>query len=119
MNKNFSLEQISKTGNLDANLISRQYTLDLLARFMEIISVNPRLIQDQITKEIGCPISTLQRYRNDINMLSPITIPPSKTNEKKQKISNHENDLKRLQLTSKESSPNIEVVKPNTSKKNK
>ena len=35
MNNTFSLEQISKTGNLDSNLILRQYELDLLARFMK------------------------------------------------------------------------------------
>ena len=35
MNNTFSLEQISKTGNLDANLILRQYKLDLMSRFME------------------------------------------------------------------------------------
>ena len=29
MNNTFSLEQISKTGNLDANLIIRQYKLDI------------------------------------------------------------------------------------------
>ena len=43
MKNTFCLEQISKTGNLDANLISRQNKLDLMARFMEIKSVNPRL----------------------------------------------------------------------------
>ena len=32
----FSLERISKTGNLDSNLIVRQYKLNLMARFMEI-----------------------------------------------------------------------------------
>ena len=38
MNNSFSLEQIFKTGNLDANLTSRQYKLDLMARFMDIKS---------------------------------------------------------------------------------
>ena len=43
---------------------------------MKIKSVNHRLGQDQIAKELGCSSSTLQRYRNDINMLSPYRIPP-------------------------------------------
>ena len=36
MNNTFSIQQISQTGNLDYNLILRQYKLDLMARFMEI-----------------------------------------------------------------------------------
>ena len=36
MNNSFSLQQISKTGNLESNLITRQYKLNLMARFMEI-----------------------------------------------------------------------------------
>ena len=46
MNITFCLQQISKTGNVDANLISRNYKLDLKIRFMEIKSVNPSLTQD-------------------------------------------------------------------------
>ena len=118
MNNNFSLEQISKTDDLDSNLILRQYKLDLMARFMEIKSVNPKLKQNQIAKELGCSSSILRRYRNDINMLSPYRIPPNITNKRRQKISNTnlddnsdcEHDLKRPQLTSKESSPIIELV---------
>ena len=34
MNNIFNLEQIPKTGKLDANLMLRQYKLDLLSRFM-------------------------------------------------------------------------------------
>ena len=34
MDKTFLSDQISKTGNLDANLISRHYKLNLMARFM-------------------------------------------------------------------------------------
>ena len=43
MNITFSLEQLSRTGNLDANSISRQYKLDSMARFMEIKTMNPKL----------------------------------------------------------------------------
>ena len=56
----FSLEQISKTGNFDSNLIPRQYKLDLMVRFMEIKSVNPKLRQDQIAKKLACSDSILQ-----------------------------------------------------------
>ena len=53
------MQQISQTGNFDAKLISRQNTLDLMARFMEVKSVNHRLRQDQIAKDLGFSSSTL------------------------------------------------------------
>ena len=40
---------MSKTGNLDSNLILRQFKLDLLARFMEIESVNPKLKHSELS----------------------------------------------------------------------
>ena len=36
MNISFSLQKIQKTSNLDANLISRQYKLNLMADFMKV-----------------------------------------------------------------------------------
>ena len=48
-----SLEQIPKTGYLEANLILRQYKLNLMSRFLEHKSVKPELRQDQIAKELG------------------------------------------------------------------
>ena len=36
MNNTFSQQQISRTSNLDANLISRQYKLNLMADFMRV-----------------------------------------------------------------------------------
>ena len=101
MKNTFYLEQISKTGNLDSNLISRQYKFDLMARFMEIKTVNAKLKQNQIAKELGYSTSTLQSYRNDKNMLSPNRNLPNIT-KRRQKISNtnlddfsnHEHDLR-------------------------
>ena len=52
-----------------------------MARFMEIKSMNRRLRQDQIAKELGCSSSTLRRSRPNINMFSPYRIPPN-TNKK-------------------------------------
>ena len=46
MNNTFSLQQISQTGNLDSNLIFRQYNFDLTAKFMQIKATNPRLTQN-------------------------------------------------------------------------
>ena len=97
MNNTVSLQQISRTDNLDSNLILRQQKLDLMARFMEIKSVNLILRQDQIAKELGCSSNTLQRYRNDIKMLSPYRI-SSNSKKTKRKVPNH--DLERPQMTS-------------------
>ena len=71
MNNSFSLQQIQKTSNLDANLISRQYKLNLMADFMRVKYENPKMKQSQIANQLGLSSSTLQRYRNDTNMLSP------------------------------------------------
>ena len=40
MKNPFSQEQISRTVKFDTNLITRQYKIDLLARFMEINAMN-------------------------------------------------------------------------------
>ena len=53
-------EQTSKKGNLDSHLLLRQYIFGLMARVMEIKSVNPKLEQNQIAKLLSCPSSTLQ-----------------------------------------------------------
>ena len=101
MNNSFSLQQIQKTSNLDANLISRQYKLNLMADFMRVKYQNPRLKQSEIANQIGMSSSTVQRYRNDINMISPYRINPNnvKKQQKKTKIDNN-GDLKRPQMTS-------------------
>ena len=70
-----------------------------MAKFMVRKSMNPRLRQDQLAKELGCSGSTLQRYRQDINLLSAYKIPPN-SNKRKQKLSNREKDLERHQMTS-------------------
>ena len=67
----FSLQQIPRTGNLDSNLISRQYKLKLMADFMGIKNENPKMKQSEIANQLSYSTSTLQRYRNDIDLLSP------------------------------------------------
>ena len=89
MNHYFSLEQTSRTDNLDANLILHQHKLGLMARFMEIKIRNPKIKQKEIAKEVGNSSSTLQRHKNDIKMESPYKIRNSK------RFSKSSNDLKR------------------------
>ena len=43
MNNTFSLQQISRTGNLDSNSIFRQYKLNLKAKLMQIQIEKPKL----------------------------------------------------------------------------
>ena len=110
MNNSFSLQQIQKTSNLDANLISRQYKLNLMADFMRVKYENPKMKQSEIANQIGMSSSTLQRYRNDINMHSPYRINPNNTKTRSKKVkktdsdnnSHHEPDLQRPQMTSKD-----------------
>ena len=49
-----------QTCNLDSNLIMQQYKIDLMARFEEINSMNPRLRQDQTMKELNSSSSSLK-----------------------------------------------------------
>ena len=110
MNNSFSLQQIQKTSNFDANLISRQYKLDLMADFLRLKYENLRRKQSQIANQIGVSTSTLQRYRKDKNKLSPYRFNPKNTNKRTKKTSNtnfdnnsHTNhDVKRPQMTSKD-----------------
>ena len=103
MNNSFSLQQIQKTSNLDANLVSRQYKLNLMADFLSVKYENPKMKQSGIANQLGKTSSTLQRYRNDINMLSPyrINLNNVKKRPKKSKIDDI-SDLKRPQMTSNE-----------------
>ena len=64
--------------------------------------------QSEIANQLSYSTSTLQRYRNDINMLSPYRIHPNTTKKRSKKVSNtnldnnshRESDPKRPQLTS-------------------
>ena len=118
MNNSFSLQQIQKTSNLDANLISRQYKLNLMADFMKLKYENPRMRQSEIANQLGMSSSTLQRYRNEINMLSPYRINPNnvKKRSKKAKIDDV-GDLKRPQMTSNDVKTTLKETVKN--KKNK
>ena len=118
MKNSFSLQQIQKTSNIDANLISRQYKLNLMADFMKVKYENPKMKQSEIANQIGMSSSTLQRYRNDINMQSPYRINPNNVKKRTKKAKIDEiGDLKRPQMTSNDSKTSLnETVK---NKKNK
>ena len=96
-----SLSEINKTANMDPNLITRHYKLKLMNNFMNIMYLNPKLKQSELTSQSNMSPSTIQRQRNDINMLSPYKIDPNNVRKrpKKAKIDNN-GDLKRPQKTS-------------------
>ena len=80
-NNTFSLQQLSKSGNICPKLISRQYKLNLMAKFMQIKFEKPKLKQSGIADRLGNSISTLKRYRKDINMFWPNRIQLNNTNK--------------------------------------
>ena len=105
-----SLSEINKTAHMDPNLLTRHYKLKLMNDFMYIKYQNPGMKQSEIANNLNMSPSTLQRYRNDINMLSPYRI-NSNNNKKRSKKSlntdfdnksQHEADVKRPQMTSKD-----------------
>ena len=52
MNNSFLSEQIAKTGNIDSNLISLQFKLSLLVKFMQIKFKNSKLKQSELTDQL-------------------------------------------------------------------
>ena len=106
----FSLQQIQKTINLDANLISRQYKSNLMADFTKLKYENPKMKQFELANQLGISSSTIQRYRDDINMHSPYRINPNNTKKRSKKVKNTDFDnnshpeaeVKRPQMTSKD-----------------
>ena len=84
---------------------------------MEIKSINPKLKQSEIAKELGCSNSTLKRYRKDIIMLSTYKF-PSNTNKRKRQISNTKHGPERPQMSSNDLvvSENDGSIKPIKSK---
>ena len=96
-----SLNEINKNSTMDPNMLTKYYKLKLMNDFMKIKYQNPKMTQSEISSQLNMSPSTIQSYRNDINMLSPYRINPKnvKKQQKKTKIDNN-GDLKRPQLTS-------------------
>ena len=70
-----------------------------MTKFLEIKSINPKLKQSGLAKDLGCSSSTLKRYRQDINLFSPCRH-PSSANKRKQKVSYIKREPKRAQTSS-------------------
>ena len=103
---------------MDPNLLTRHYKLKLMNDFMYMKYQNPKLKQSELANNLNMSSSTIQRYRNDINMQSPYRVNPNnvKKRTKKPKIDDI-GDLKRPQMTSNDvKTTSNEAVK---NKKNK
>ena len=98
MNNIPSLNEINRTANMDPNFLTRHYKLKIMNDFMYMKYQNPKLKQSELANNLNMSSSTIQRYRNDINMQSPYRI-NTKKRTKKPKIDDI-GDLKRPQMTS-------------------
>ena len=96
-----SLNEINKSSTMDPKMLTKYYKLKLMNDFMNIKNQNPKMTQSEISSQLNMSPCTIQRYGNDIKMLSPYKINPKnvKKQQKKTKIDNN-GDLKRPQLTS-------------------
>ena len=82
MNITPSLNEINKNSTMDPNMLTKYYKLKIMNDFMNIKNQNPKMIQSQISSQLNMSPSTIKRYRNDINMISPYRI--NSNNVKKQ-----------------------------------
>ena len=108
MNNTPSSSEINKTANMNPNLLTRHYKSKLMNDFMYIKYQNSKIQQSEIANQLNLSSSTLQGYRDDINMLSPYRIQTNNTNKRTKKGKNnnfdsnphHVTDVKRPQMTS-------------------
>ena len=103
---------------MDPNTLTKYYKLKLMNDFMNIKYQNPKMTQSEISSQLNMSSSTIKRYRNDINMISPYRNNPKnvKKQQKKTKIDNN-SDLERPQMISIDSETNSK--EPVKNKKNK
>ena len=88
MNNIPSLSEINETANMDPNLIVKHYKLRLMNDFMNIKYQNPQMKQAEFANNLKMSSSTLQRYRNDKNMLLPYRINPNNNKKRPKKVFN-------------------------------
>ena len=118
MNNTPSLNEINKNSTMDPNMLTKYYKLKLMNDFLNIKYQNPKMTQADISSQLNMSPSTIKRYRNDINMLSPPRISPNNTKKRSKKAKIDDiGDLKRPQMTSIDSETNSKESVKN--KKNK
>ena len=68
---NFTIDLAVKSENLNSNSKSRLYKQNMMLKFMEKKSNEPKLTQKQICNQLGHSDSTIKRFREDNIMNSP------------------------------------------------
>ena len=118
MNNTPSLNEINKNSAMDPNMLTKYYKLKLMNDFMNIKYQNPKMTQSEVSSQLNMSSSTIKRYRNDINMISPYRNNSKniKKQQKKTKIDNN-SDLEKSQMISIDSETNSK--EPVKNKKNK
>ena len=81
-----------------------------MADFMNLKYENSKMKKFEIANQLGKSSSTLQGYRNDINLLSPYRINPNNANKRTKKTSNTNYDIN--------SHPDSDVKRPRLSSNN-
>ena len=101
MNNTPSLNEINKNSNMNPNMLTKYNKLKLMDDFMNIKYQNAKMTQSEISSQLNMSPSTIQRYRNDINMISPYRINPNDVKKRSKKVKIDDiGDLKRPNLTS-------------------
>ena len=91
------LNEINKNSTMDPNMLTKYYKLKLMNDFMNIKYQNPKMTQSEISSQLNMSSSTIKRYRNDINMISPYRINPNNAKKRQNKVKIDDNgELKRL-----------------------
>ena len=86
MNNTPSLNEINKNSAMDPNMLTKYYKLKLMNDFMKIKYQNPKMTQSEISSQLNMSSSTIKRYRNDINMLSPYRINSNNVKKQQKKL---------------------------------
>ena len=101
MNNTPSLNEINKNSTMNPNMLTKYYKLKIMNDFMNIKYQNPKMTQSEISSQLNMSPSTIQRYRNDINMISPYRINPNNVKKRSKKVKIDDiGELKRPNLTS-------------------
>ena len=101
MNNTPSLNEINKNSTMDPSMLTKYYKLKLMNDIMNIRYHNPKMSQSEISSQLNMSPSTIQRYKNDINMISPYRINQNNVKKRSKKAKIDDNgDLKRPQMTS-------------------
>ena len=71
---------------MDPNMLTKYYKLKLMNDFMNIKYQNPKMTQSEISSQLNMSSSTIKRYRNDINMISPYRINPNNAKKRQKRL---------------------------------